>query len=192
MIHESKMVLPGDVLATAEEFLSGEGTYIQDGNICSAIAGKVCFDREEMVSKVVAANGPAVPRVDDIIYGRITNVNPQMVSVDLLCIEGQERELATIKKGNLHVSNMETGHTKKPRMLFKSMELVRARVIQAEPSIQLSTASSELGVVKAYCRRCRGILDIKGGGLWCDTCEIKGERKMADNYGLAFQSETDK
>ena len=189
MVQETKMVLPGDVLATAEEYLSGEGTYILDGNICSATAGKVCFDREEMVAKVVPASGPAVPRVDDIIYGRITSVNPQMVSVYLLCIEGQERELATLQKGNLHVSNMEAGHTQKPRLLFKSMELVRARVIQAEPSIQLSTASPELGIVKAYCRRCRGILDIKGGELWCGTCEIKEKRKMADNYGLAFPSE---
>ncbi|MCK4758084.1 MAG: exosome complex RNA-binding protein Csl4 [Thermoplasmata archaeon] len=164
MAENGKNVLPGDVLATAEEYLSGEGTYILDGNICSAIAGESQFDREEMVANVVPARGPAVPRVDDIVYGKINSVNPQMVSVDLLCIEGQDRQLATLQRGNLHVSNMEAGHTKKPRMLFKSMELVRARVIQDEPSIQLSTASQELGIVKAYCRRCRGILDIKGGG----------------------------
>jgi len=182
------LVFPGDILATAEEFMAGEGAYLDDGNICSSIAGKPHFDREEMVASVKALKHPALPRVDDIVHGRIDNVGPKMVKVELLRIEsgGNDRQMATRENGVLHISNMNSKPVSKPRMIYKAMELIRARVIQTEPSIQLSTVEHELGTLKAYCRRCRNVLEIKGDVLWCPNCEIREERKVAENYGLEF------
>ena len=182
------LVFPGDILATAEEFMAGEGAYLDDGNICSSIAGHLYFDREEMVASVRALEHPALPRIDDIVHGRIDNVGPKMVKVELLRIEsgGNDRQLATRENGVIHISNMDSKSVSKPRMIYKAMELIRARVIQAEPSIQLSTAEHELGTLKAYCRRCRGVLVIKGERLWCLNCEMQEERKAAENYGLEY------
>ncbi len=183
-----EMVFPGDVLATAEEFMAGEGAYLDDGNVCSSIAGRPHFDREEMVASVKAEKHPALPKVDDIVHGRIDKVNSKMVKVEILRIEseGNDRQLATRENGVLHISNMDSKPVSKPKKIYKAMELIRARVIQAEPSIQLSTAEPELGTLKAYCRRCRGVLVIKGEGLWCPDCDMLEERKMAENYGLEF------
>ncbi len=180
------IVFPGDVLATAEEFMAGEGAYLDDGNICSSIAGIPHFDREEMMASVKALKHPALPEVDDIVHGMIDSVGPKMVKVGLLRIEGKERQLATRENGAIHISNMDSKPVSNPKMVYKAMELVRARVIQAGPSIQLSTAEHELGILKAYCRRCRNVLVIKGEGLWCPRCNIREERKIAENYGLEY------
>ena len=82
------IVFPGDVLATAEEYMAGDGVYLDDGNVCSSIAGQVYFDRDEMIVSVRAMYRPALPAVNDIIHGRVASVDKKMVKVDLLRIEG--------------------------------------------------------------------------------------------------------
>ncbi len=187
--EKNRIVFPGDMLSTAEEFMAGEGTYQDDENVYSSIAGRPCLDRSEMVASVVALKHPALPGVGDIIHGKIEDVGSKMVKVELLRIEGEgnDRQLATRENGVLHISNMDSKPVSKPWMIYKTMELIRARVIQAEPSIQLSTAGPELGTLKAYCRRCRSVLVIRGDALWCQDCEMREERKMAENYGLEFK-----
>ncbi|RLF68565.1 MAG: RNA-binding protein, partial [Thermoplasmata archaeon] len=53
MEKESEIVFPGDFLATAEEFISGYGVYEEEGNLYSAIMGRVVRDTERMMVKIV-------------------------------------------------------------------------------------------------------------------------------------------
>ncbi len=181
-----ELVMPGDVLSTTEEYLPGEGTYVHGDNICSALTGKPYFDEDSKSASVISLNNPAIPGTDDIVYGVITNINPKMAIVSILAIEGMGRQLAVEKRANLHASKMAPGGKTKPRSLFKEMEIIRAKVTQDHPSIQLSTIDPEFGTIKAYCKRCRDVLQVKGKELWCVKCDTKEGRKIADNYGLAY------
>ncbi len=185
-MDERQLVMPGDILSTTEEYLPGEGTYESGDDICAALAGEPHFDEDNKVASVVSRNKPAVPEIDDIVYGIITNINPKMATVSILTINGGNRQLAVEQRANLHVSEMAPGKNTKTKAMYKEMEIIRAKVTQATPSIQLTTLDPELGTIKAYCRRCREILQVKGQELWCAECDTKESRKMADNYGLAY------
>ena len=61
-------------------------------------------------------------------------------------------------------------------------DVVRARVVQVRPSLQLSTAGAELGVVKARCTKCRSFLIKEGGKLYCGECGALEHRKLSEDY----------
>src|SRR5436309_1730161 len=56
---ESKMVLPGDEIAVAEEFEPGEGTYEKNGLVFAATPGVLILDAANRVARVRAFNPPA-------------------------------------------------------------------------------------------------------------------------------------
>ena len=62
-------------------------------------------------------------------------------------------------------------------------DIIRAKVLESEPAIQLTTKSPGLGVLKSYCPRCGTPMNKKGHGVVCPECEWKDSKKLADDYG---------
>src|SRR5207244_12103745 len=60
--------------------------------------------------------------------------------------------------------------------------VIRAKVVQVKPSVQLTTAESDLGVVKAVCSVCRGPLELRDRDLYCPRDERTEQRKLAADY----------
>ena len=83
MKNAKKIVLPGEVLATSEEFLAGEGTFEQEGFILASYLGKLNLDSEEMVAKVEPINPLVTLRVDDVVLARVQDVKSSMVLVNV-------------------------------------------------------------------------------------------------------------
>ena len=73
--------------------------------------------------------------------------------------------------------------TLSPGQWLQADDIIRAKVTQPRPSVQLTTAGPHLGVIKALCRRCRAPLVRKDKGLWCNNCERAEVRKLSDDYG---------
>ncbi|HSV42267.1 MAG TPA: RNA-binding protein, partial [Methanomassiliicoccales archaeon] len=65
---------------------------------------------------------------------------------------------------------------------LRPSDIIRAKIIQVKPSIQLSTVHPHLGVVKALCRKCRQPLIRAEKGLYCPSCERYDHRKISDDY----------
>src|SRR2546428_10898055 len=66
--------------------------------------------------------------------------------------------------------------------MYRLGDIIRAKVIQVKPSLQLTTAETTLGVVKALCSVCRGPLELRGRELYCPRDERTERRKVAADY----------
>lgn len=169
-------------MATSEEYIPGEGTYESRGKIYSAAVGHLEFGEDEKTTKVIIINEPALPKTGDIIIGLIKDTGSNMVTVEILQIEGKERGIATNTYATIHISRISQSYTDNPRREFRRSELIRAKVIQMKPSIQLSTNEQDLGIVKAYCLKCRHPLDKKDSTLYCEKCDRTEHRKFSERF----------
>lgn len=107
----SKMiVLPGDEVAVAEEYMPAEGTYEQDGKILSSLAGELELDQEEKVAKVSPKNPLVTLKSGDSVFCRITDVRASMAICEIFAAEGKGAgEITGDTSATIHVSKLSSG-----------------------------------------------------------------------------------
>ena len=103
-IEEDKIVMPGDKLGIVEQYLPGDGTYDDDGDIKSSVLGNVKINQKMKVISVVSDAKPALLKVGDVIYGQITDLKSQRANVKIECIKDNARPLALPYMGAIHIS----------------------------------------------------------------------------------------
>jgi len=178
-----RTVLPGDEVAVAEEYMPAEGTYEQDGKILSNLAGELELDNERMEARVSARNPMVVLKNGDSVFCRVTDVRASMAICEILAAEGRDRGITGETSATIHISKLSAEYVQDVGREMRPGDLVRAKVIQTKPSVQLSTQEPHFGVVRALCRKCRSPLVCQGKSLRCDPCERVESRKLADDYG---------
>jgi len=184
-IKNGDLVLPGDYLGVIEEYLPGDGVREENGELYAVRTGRVRIDQERMeISVEPVTDTPPLPQIGDVFIGKVTDVKPQVVIVQLVKIEGEdEREIATSKLAGIHVSQIKEGYVEDVSREFKIGDIVRARVIaNGKSPIQLSTKGNEFGVVYALCSRCRTPLVRRGQKLICPSCGHVETRKLSSLY----------
>jgi len=188
MVEEIKtgdFVIPGDFLATAEEFVPGDGAYEEEGNIYSSCTGVVLVDiRTKRISVFPKTPTPPTMKRGDTVIVRVDEVREQLARVDIGVLKGHEdRQLPLPDAGTIHVSQVRDSYVKDLSNEFKAGDVVRAKVLNAQRSpIQLSTVGDDLGVIVAFCSKCKAPLDIDGSRLKCSECGNIEFRKIASNY----------
>ncbi len=183
MSATDRIVLPGEEVAVVEEYEPGEGTYEEEGRVYAAQPGRLALDGEQRVARVIPLNPPAHMRVGDVIYGTINDIRSSMVEARVLAIHGRDRQVAGEVDASLHISRIANAYVEDPRDAVRLGDIVRARVIQTDPSLQITTAEKFLGVVLALCSNCRGPMERRGDQLHCPRCDRTDRRKMAADYG---------
>jgi exosome complex component CSL4 len=178
-----KTVLPGDEVAVAEEYMPSEGTYEHDGKILSSLAGDLELDHEDKVARVVPKNPLVTLKNGDSVFCRITDVRASMAICEIFAKEGKEREITGETSATIHVSKLSSEYVQDVGKEYRPGDLIRAKVLQTRPSVQLSTQEPHFGVVKALCRRCRRPMGKQGRAMRCEPCERVESRKVADDYG---------
>ena len=179
---EAQLVLPGDEVAVAEEFEPGEGTYERSGHVFAAVPGVLELDPNERVARVRAFNPVAELKVGDIVYGVVDDIRGMMATAAVNAIHGRDRQVSGEAEGTIHISTVSEDYVEDLHDAFHLGDIVRAKVIQVKPSVQLTTAEPFLGVVKALCSECRGPLEQRDRDLWCPRCERAEGRKLAQDY----------
>jgi len=182
-MSDNRLVLPGEEIGTTEEYLPGPGTYEDGGKIFAAVAGVLAIDTKEMATKVRPLNPPVKLKIGDVIIARVDDVRSQMVSAELVALLGKDRAISDQGAGTIHVSHVSEHYTEDTGAAYQVLDIVRAKVISTSPSVQLSTAGSDFGVVKALCSKCRKVLSLKGEELFCEHCHKGEPRKIARTYG---------
>ncbi len=183
MSESKKIVVPGEEVGTSEEYIPGEGTYEEEGEIFSSRVGIVAYNDEEMVVKTEPLNPLVEIERGDIVLGTVVMVRDTMVVVDINKIEGKNRNITGETSGTIHVSKASQAYVKDLKKEFKIGDYVRAKVMQAKPSVQLTTGYPEYGVVKALCSKCRRPMVRKGTMVYCDNCKRTETRKISSMYG---------
>ncbi len=182
-----RKVLPGDEVAIAEEYMSGEGTYERDGKIYASAVGELDLDPREKLAKVVLDNPPIVLSEGDVVIGEVTDTKAAMAIVSIISQEGSNRSVSSETLASVHVSKLSSSYVEDAGDVMRPGDIIRATVIQAEPSVQLSTAGPHFGVIRALCGRCRTPLEKKGNHLYCERDDRTENRKLADDY-RAFEA----
>ena len=184
MIKDGVLVFPGERIATTEELLSGHNTYAVDGTIISGILGNVHIDKEKMSVEVSPlTDTPRSLKKDDIVLCEIKKTTKSMVLVDLVHVAGKNRVVFGEKVATIHISNVSREYVSQTDQKYRIGDIARAKVIQVQPSVKLSTVGPDLGVIKAFCVNCRNVLQRKKDNLECPVCGRIETRKVAEDYG---------
>lgn len=183
--ERGRVVVPGDLLGTAEEFVPGRGTYEHDGRIFAALLGHSSVDPTSRSVAVHALH--AVPELDegDLVVGRVDELKSAMAIVEILSAYPSKRTVPGNPEGTIHVSKVKDGYAESLADELAPGDLVLARILQSRPSIKLTTAPPSLGVVAARCQRCHGTMELAGPqkGLVCPRCGNQEHRKVSSEYG---------
>ncbi len=186
-----RLVVPGDLLGTAEEYVPGRGTYESDGRIYAALLGHSRVDPSSRSVSVTALHG--IPELDtgDLVLGRIEELKSAMAIVEILAAHPSSRTVPGEPEGTIHVSKVKEGYTESLNDELAPGDLVLAKILDNHPSIKLTTAPPALGVVAAKCQRCHATLELTGRSeLVCPRCGNREHRKVSADYGLRMSPET--
>lgn len=182
---EKRLVYPGDPVGVAEEFVPGPGTYEEDGDVFAATVGYLTLDTQDFVARVESfSRPPAVVKPGDIVIGTVQATRTSMAIVEVRRLADQpDRQIGGGTNGTLHVSKASEQYVENMEDAFRSRDIVRAKVLEVEPAIQLTTKGPHFGVLKTYCPRCGTAMYRKGKGVVCPECEWKDVKKLADDFG---------
>jgi len=174
-----KLVLPGHYLGAAEEYLPGRGTYEDRGRIYASVLGSPSIDPRDRTVRVEARN--AVPELaeGDIVYARVEELKSAMAICTVLATTASRRTVPGKPEGTVHISKAKDGYTETLAGEFAVGDMILAKVLQARPSIKLTTAPTSLGVVSARCQVCHAVLRLGPSELACPRCGHHERRKLA-------------
>ncbi|WP_407354841.1 exosome complex RNA-binding protein Csl4 [Methanolobus sp. WCC5] len=184
---ECIFVMPGDLVGTTEEFRAGNGTYVNVADIHSLGTGYVKIDRKSRTISVVPRTSTP-PQIDegDIVVGNVVNMRDSVALVEIGAIKGKgEREFQTNGAAAIHVSNVKDSYVKNLGQEFSLSDIVKAKVINTQ-NMRLSTDEKSLGVMRAYCSRCRSVLQKDDNRLKCPQCGRVEKRKISSDYGTGI------
>ena len=181
---EDKIVLPGEQVSTSEELIPGDGTFEEDGIIKASRFGKYQVDQKNRRATVMPLTSvPIELKRGDTVLAEVAMVRSNMIIANVIHVIGKKRSISGDTNGTLRVSEISQGYVKDPATEFAPGDIIRAKVTQVKPSIQLHTKDNELGSIKSLCSKCRHTLQKKGNMLECENCNNKERRKTAFDYG---------
>lgn len=181
---EERLVLPGDLLGTAEEFVPGRGTYEYNGQVYAALLGHPKVDTQNRTVSVQALH--EVPHLSegDTVYARVEEIKSAMLVTNVLSSARTGRTVPGNPEGTVHISKAKDSYVEELGREFAIGDILKAVVLQGYPVVKLSTQGSEFGVVLGRCTDCHGILShVSGSQLVCSRCGRREQRKVSKEYG---------
>jgi exosome complex component CSL4 len=175
------VVLPGDFLASPEEFLPGKNTYEQEDSVRARLPGRVEKDLSKREVAVVPAVSARTLKVGDVVIGQVEAAMTSTAGVKISYINGVETHASF--PGTIFTRGDRGGRGER-RTYVKLADVVRARVASTLNGMnQLSIDEPHLGVLAALCSVCGAPLLRGDGRAKCDNCGNVEERKFADDFG---------
>jgi len=181
---KKKVVLPGEFLSTEEEFAPGENAFDSEGGIFSGSVGFPEMDNKAKEISVRPAVSISVVKPGTVVFGRVSLVKDNSLLVELYPYsEDSRRQVVVPSMAMLPVRCVSQSYVERLKDCFKVGDIVRARVMKVTPDgLDLETNQPDLGVVKAFCSRCRKPLHLFGQNLRCLSCGSSEARKLSDKY----------
>lgn len=176
--------MPGDFLGIIEQFLPGNGTYNDEGDIKSNIIGNVSIE-DKKISVIGKYGEPSVLNIGNRIYAQVSDLKGQRALINIDRLKDNSRQLAIPYLGAIHISQVKKGYLEKLTDAFRIGDIIEADVSKITgDNVDLNTFNGECGVIKAICTRCRGFMRTtpKENELQCKVCNKKEKRKISKNY----------
>jgi exosome complex component CSL4 len=175
------VLLPGDFLSTAEEYVPGSNAVEENGNLYSTVAGIKKMNDDTLVADVVTGRKKVHVSVGDIVYGQVIKGDRGMFFVRIGAVYKKERKLEEVDM--VAGLRMDRDRDQNQFQEVRIGDIIRAKVTRNDSYFDITINGTRLGVIKALCYRCKNELILTKNGLWCDNCEIYEKRKVAPDYG---------
>lgn len=177
------VALPGDFIASPEEFLAGKDAYEQEDSVRATLPGWVVKDLSKREVSLRPATVAKVPRVGDVVVGQVEAAMTSTAGVRITYLNGAEVPAGF--PGTIFTRS-ERGGRGERRTYVKLGDVVRARVTSTLNGMnQLSIDEPHLGVIAALCTVCGAALSHRDGrAVRCDQCGSLEDRKFADDFGM--------
>ena len=188
MALKQKLVFPGEFLTVEEEFMPGNNTFEdENGKIFSTKIGLAEFD--EKSRKVSVKEKHALAKMLDkgsIVFARVSLIKESNVMVSIVSAEHNgEQRIIPFSNASIYIANASSEFVRNLSGMFRVGDIIKAKVLEVTKySIELSTNEPELGVLKAFCSKCRQPMILFGATLKCINCANNENRKIASNYSL--------
>ena len=170
--------LPGEKVATIEEYLPGDNTFEDGDAIRSASVGTVELNKTEQLVSIQNKKSPMVPKIGDIIVGTVEANLGSMMAVAIRYINDIETQ-----------SNIECICTirhlrKKNAALVK--DVVKLKIINhVNGTIHAGIDEHDLGVLYTKCRKCFGKVVKVRDAVKCSECGWMDDRKLSSDFEQA-------
>jgi len=168
-------VLPGDTLATIEEYAAGNNTYDDGEMIRSTIVGESDIIKNERIVNVKNQELRKFPEPDDIIIGTVEAVMGSMIVVLINYINSKP------VKSQVECICATRSLRKKNVALVK--DLVKLKIIgHLNGAIHGTIQDPKLGVLFTKCRKCG--MDVKPlrDIIKCIECGWTDDRKLSSDF----------
>lgn len=176
---KTENVIPGDKLATIEEFSPGSGTTIVGESLVSTVTGTKEADMPNRVMNVttVIPITTNIPKVGDYITGFVESASPSVAQITIKAVN----EIESSKEFSGMLSLRDERRRNPP---MKAADLVRAKVISTKNSIfHLGLSDSKCGVISTSCSSCGGkIVPLGKDRVKCPECGLVDDRLLADDF----------
>jgi exosome complex component CSL4 len=179
IMAKENTTLPGDKVASTEEFEPADGTYESNGVVRSSRIGKTVFDLKKRTVKIDhKAKSALLPKVGDLVVGFVNMVPGNMVSMKILYINDAKSD------ANFEAISLMKGGRGRRGVMFRMGDVVRAKVVSLlNANIHVTFHDSNLGVLYTACHSCGNNVVKVDGMVKCIECGATEERKFAEDYG---------
>ena len=172
----SEFSIPGDKVATIEEFETGSNTFDDGHTIRSVVVGTKEFDKTNRIAKINQFKSPVVPQVNDLVIGNVVALMANMFAINILYING--------KATHSGLECICQARGAKKRIIARVSDVVMVKIIShLNGAIHAIISEPELGVLFTQCNKCAGKVVQIGGNVKCVDCGYIEERKLSSKFG---------
>jgi len=184
---QEKVVVPGEELGISEEYSAEDNTFEdEEGTIYADSVGMANFDDDSREVKVRKDRNVENFSEGSTVFAFVSGIRKNRVLVRILSAERDGKKLVVNRSmAMIPIANVSRDFVKDLRNEFRVGDIVKAEVESIKSfGIRLFTNKPELGVVKAYCSKCRRPLHLIGKELKCTNCGSNEKRKISREFVL--------
>ncbi len=172
----SSVSLPGDEIASIEEYEAGQNTFDDGDKVRSTVVGMTEIDKKQRVASIKDPKNVPVPKVGDVIIGTVAAVMSSMIAVSIKFINGNP-----VTSG---VECICSTRNLRKKTVALANDIVTLKIIShLNGTIHASISEPNLGVLFTKCRKCGMKVITNRDGVKCTECGWFDERKLSSDFG---------
>jgi exosome complex component CSL4 len=168
--------LPGDKIASIEEYEAGHNTFDDGDMVRASTVGEKNLDKSTRVASIKNPKLLSIPQVGDTIIGTVAAVMSSMIAVSIDYINGKP----TTSKVECVCG---TRNLRKKNVALVN-DIVTLKILNhLNGTIHAKIDEPQLGVLFTKCRKCGGKVVQMRDAIKCTECSWIDERKLSTDFG---------
>ncbi len=177
---------PGDILGSEIEYAPGKGAYSDGEYVRASVIGDKEVNNESRTLDVKPYFPiPKMAHKGIVFFGVVNDITNMGASIELL--EPASKRPGHIgvagKLALLKVGDVSEGYIRNIRDALRIGDIVKVKVLRVRRgAIDVTMKDKGLGVIKAFCSKCREPLKLRGSKLYCPKCNSYENRRLGYPY----------